>query len=158
MYFVERVYRGESLFNWLIWLTHPPAVCWSVIMGDTSPGQKGVFWTHPEAFRTGPPRCPVQGMAYIVTQPPWPNIVHDIFLIQAHNQSFKWPRTHVIWISNGHMMIYTKILTHSMRIYLLFSESFQYYMTRKIGYCLFGREGALKIIDRFAVSTYQHIV
>ena len=61
--FVERVNQGESLVNWLNWLTEHPAVCWSVIMGDLSPSSKGVYWTHPEAFRTGPPSCPVQGMA-----------------------------------------------------------------------------------------------
>ena len=34
MSFVERVNQGESLASWLNWLTEPPAVSWSVIMGD----------------------------------------------------------------------------------------------------------------------------
>ena len=46
----------------LIALLSPPAVCWSVIVGHLSPSCKGVYWTRPEAFRTGPPSCPVQGM------------------------------------------------------------------------------------------------
>ena len=57
--FLERVNQGESLVNWL---TEPPAVCWSLIMGDLSPSCKGVYWTRPEVFKTGPPSCPVQGM------------------------------------------------------------------------------------------------
>ena len=36
MSFVERVNQGESLASWLNWLTEPPAVRWSVIMGDLS--------------------------------------------------------------------------------------------------------------------------
>ena len=40
---MERVNQGESLVSWLNWLTEPPAVCWSVIMGDLSPGPKGVY-------------------------------------------------------------------------------------------------------------------
>ena len=60
MSFAERVNQGESLVNWLDLLTEPPAVCWSVIMGDLSPGPKGVYCTHPKAFRIGPPSCPVQ--------------------------------------------------------------------------------------------------
>ena len=31
-------------------------------MWDLSPGPKGIYWTRPEAFRTGPPSYPVQGM------------------------------------------------------------------------------------------------
>ena len=62
MSFVEKVNHGESLISWLNWLTESPAVCWSVIMGDLSPGLKGVYCIHPKAFRTGPPSCPVQGM------------------------------------------------------------------------------------------------
>ena len=50
--FVERVNQGESLVNWLNWITEPPAVCWSVIMGDLLPICKGIYWTSPEAFRT----------------------------------------------------------------------------------------------------------
>ena len=60
--FCGKVNQGESLVSWLNWLTEPPAVCWSVIMGDLSPSCKGVYWSRPEAFRTGPPSCPVQGM------------------------------------------------------------------------------------------------
>ena len=41
MSFVERVNQGESLANWLNWLTEPPAVSWSVIMGDLSASGKG---------------------------------------------------------------------------------------------------------------------
>ena len=37
-------------------------MCQSEIMGDLSPGPKGVCWTGPEGFRRGPPSCPVQGM------------------------------------------------------------------------------------------------
>ena len=37
-------------------------VCWSVIMGDLSPSHKGVYWTRPEAFRTGPPSCTVHSL------------------------------------------------------------------------------------------------
>ena len=62
MSFVERVNQGESLTSWLNWLTEPPAVCWSMIMGDLSPSWKRVYWTLPEAFRTGPPSCAVRSM------------------------------------------------------------------------------------------------
>ena len=62
MTFVERVNQGESLASWLDWLTEPPAVCWSVMMGDLSASWKGVSWTLPEAFRTGPPSCAVHSM------------------------------------------------------------------------------------------------
>ena len=62
MSFVERVNQTESLANWLNWLTEPPAVCWSVIMGDLSASWKGVYWTLPKAFRTGPPSCAVHNM------------------------------------------------------------------------------------------------
>ena len=62
MSFVERVNQGESLASWFNWLTEPPAVCWSVIMGDLSANWKGVFWTLPKAFRTGPPSCAVYSM------------------------------------------------------------------------------------------------
>ena len=41
MSFVERVNQGESLASWLNWLTEPPAVCWSVIVGDLSASCKG---------------------------------------------------------------------------------------------------------------------
>ena len=41
MSFVERVNQDESWVNW------------SVIMGDSSHGPKGVYWTRSEAFRTG---------------------------------------------------------------------------------------------------------
>ena len=34
MSLVERVHQGENLVHWLNWLTEPPAVCQSVIMGD----------------------------------------------------------------------------------------------------------------------------
>ena len=51
MSFVERVNQGEkSLASWLNWLTEPPAVCWSGIMGDLSASWKGVYWTLPETF------------------------------------------------------------------------------------------------------------
>ena len=60
--FVEMVNQGESLASWLNWLTEPPAVCWSVIMGDLSASWKGVYWTLPKAFRTGPPSCVVHSM------------------------------------------------------------------------------------------------
>ena len=49
--FVERVNQGKGLVNWLKWLTEPPIVCWSVIMGDLSPGPKGIYCTRPEVFR-----------------------------------------------------------------------------------------------------------
>ena len=45
MSIVERVNQGESLVNWVNWLTDSPAVCWSVIMGDLSPSPKGDFLT-----------------------------------------------------------------------------------------------------------------
>ena len=41
MSFVERVNQGESLASGLNWLTEPPAVCWSVIMGAYKPSGKG---------------------------------------------------------------------------------------------------------------------
>ena len=56
------VNQGESMVNWLNWLT-VPLLCaglWS--WGTYHLAQKGVYWTCPEAFRMGPPRCPVQGM------------------------------------------------------------------------------------------------
>ena len=59
---MERVNQGESLASWLNWLTEPLVVCWSVIMGDLLPSWKGVYWTLPEAFRTGPPSCAVHCM------------------------------------------------------------------------------------------------
>ena len=62
MSFVERVNQGESLVNWLKWLTEPPAVCWSVITGDLSSGPTGIYCTRSEAFKTGQPSCAVQGM------------------------------------------------------------------------------------------------
>ena len=62
MSFVERVNQGESLASWLNWLTEPPAVSWSVIMGDLSAIWKGEIWTHPNAFRTGPGSCAVHSM------------------------------------------------------------------------------------------------
>ena len=67
--FVERVNQGESLVSWLNWLTEPPAVCWSVIMGDLSANWKGVFWTLSKAFRTGPPSCPVHSMNGLTSTP-----------------------------------------------------------------------------------------
>ena len=62
MSFVERVNQGESLASWVNWLTVPPAVCWSVIMGDLSATWKGVYWTLPKAFRMGPQSCAVHSM------------------------------------------------------------------------------------------------
>ena len=62
MSFVERVNQGKSLVSWLNWLTEPPAVCWSVIMGDFSPSPKGVYWTLPETFRMGPSSCALHSM------------------------------------------------------------------------------------------------
>ena len=62
MSFVEKVNQGESLASWLNWLTEPPAVSWSVIMGDSSAIWKGEIWTHPNAFRTGPGSCAVHSM------------------------------------------------------------------------------------------------
>ena len=62
MYFVERVNQGDSLASWLNWLTEPPAVCWSVIMGDLSASCKGENWTLPKAFRTGPGSCAVHSI------------------------------------------------------------------------------------------------
>ena len=62
MSFVERVNQGESLASWLNWLTEPPAVSWSVIMGDLSAIWKGGIWTHPNAFGTGPGSCAVHSM------------------------------------------------------------------------------------------------
>ena len=62
MSFVERVNQGESLASWLNWLTEPPAVCWSVIMGDLSASCKGENWTLPKAFITGPGSCAVHIM------------------------------------------------------------------------------------------------
>ena len=53
MSFVERVNQGESLASWLNLLTEPPAVCWSVIIGDiiaekgyTGPFQRPSEWDH----------------------------------------------------------------------------------------------------------------
>ena len=62
MSFVEKVNQGESLASWLNWLTEPPAVCWSLIIIDLSAKWKGVFWTLPKAFWTGPPSCAVHSM------------------------------------------------------------------------------------------------
>ena len=62
MSFVERVNQGETLASWLNWLTEPPAVCWSVIMGDLSASCKGENWALPKAFRTGPGSCAVHSM------------------------------------------------------------------------------------------------
>ena len=50
----------------LIGLLSPAAVCWSVITGDLSPSHKGVYWTRPEAFGTGPPSCAVNSMTISV--------------------------------------------------------------------------------------------
>ena len=44
-------------------------MCWSVILGALSPCWKGVFWTLPEAFRTGPPSYAVHSMKKC--QPTW---------------------------------------------------------------------------------------
>ena len=51
---MESVYQGESLVNWLNWLSLPPAVCLSVIMriyhlsqkGCAAPVQKPSKWDH----------------------------------------------------------------------------------------------------------------
>ena len=78
--------RGETAIakcgNWLNWLTELPAVCWSVIMGHLSPSPKGDFSTHPEAFRTGPPSCPVQGMLVLVQIFAWCLMASSQYLIQ----------------------------------------------------------------------------
>ena len=71
MSFMERVNQGESLVSWLNWLTEPPAVCWSVIMGDLSPGPKGVFWTRPEATKLS---CARHEQAIT-----WANVDSDVF-------------------------------------------------------------------------------
>ena len=63
MYFVGRVNQGESLVNWLNWLTEPPALCWSLIMRDLSHGSKDVYCTRPKAFRTGRQSCSMQDMS-----------------------------------------------------------------------------------------------
>ena len=65
MFSVERVNQGGSLVSCLNRLTEPPAVCWSVIMGDLSPSWKGIYWTLPEAFRTGPPNCAVHSTYFL---------------------------------------------------------------------------------------------
>ena len=62
MSFVERVNQGESLASWLNWLTEPPAVCWSVIMGDLSASCKGDTGPFQKAFRTRPGSCAVHSM------------------------------------------------------------------------------------------------
>ena len=62
MSFVERVNQGESLASWLNWLTEPPAVSRSVIMGHLTAIWKGEIWAFPNAFRTGPGSCAVHGM------------------------------------------------------------------------------------------------
>ena len=67
MSFVERVNQGESLASWLNWLTEPPAVSWSVIMGHLSAIWEGGIWTHPNAFRTGQRSCAVHSMATLCT-------------------------------------------------------------------------------------------
>ena len=85
MSFVERVNQGESLASWLNWLTKPPAVCWSVIVGDLSPSWKGVYWTL-LAFRMGPPSCAVHSMV-------WQTIFSDAFSWMksfAHWLKFHW--------------------------------------------------------------------
>ena len=66
-------------------------MCWFVIMGDLSPCPKEDFSTRPEAFRTGPPSCPVQGM---ISTLPWPHCLlphsttkslrHWCFLVNPH--------------------------------------------------------------------------
>ena len=103
MSFVERVNQGESLVSWLNWLTEPPAVYWSLIMGDLLPGPKGVYCTHTKAYRTGPPSCPVQGIMmfsgiglYIYWN--WHHIgsevsviiTSDISLLLVHYQATAW--------------------------------------------------------------------
>ena len=70
MSFVERVNQGESLASWLNWLTEPPAVSWSVIMGYLSAIWKGEIWTHPNAFRTGPGSCAVHNMRTLISVRP----------------------------------------------------------------------------------------
>ena len=67
MSFVERVNQGESLASWLNWLTEPPAVSWSVIMGDLSAIWKGEILTHLNAFRTGPGSCAVHSIQFEFT-------------------------------------------------------------------------------------------
>ena len=68
MSFVERVNQCESLASWLNWLTEPPAVCWSVIMGDLSASCKGENWALPKALRTGPGSCAVHSMLrYVIS-------------------------------------------------------------------------------------------
>ena len=62
MSFVERVNQGESLASWLNWLTEPPAVSRSVIMGHLTAIWKGEIWALPNAFRTGPGSCAVHSM------------------------------------------------------------------------------------------------
>ena len=75
MSFVERVNQGESLVSGLNWLTEPPAVSWSVIMGHLSAIWEGEIWTHPNAFRTGPGSC----------------AVHSMWL--GHHCACRWPST-----------------------------------------------------------------
>ena len=62
MSFVERVNQGESLASWLNWLTEPPAVSRSVIMGHLTAIWKGEIWALSNAFRTGPGSCAVHSM------------------------------------------------------------------------------------------------
>ena len=90
MYFVERVNQGESLVNGLNWLTELPAVCWSVIMGELSPGLKGAYCTRPKAFKTGPPSCAVQSM---ISQ-----LISSISHSNWHLATSRSP-TATIWIS-----------------------------------------------------------
>ena len=79
MSFVERVNQCESLASGLNWLTEPPAVSWSVIMGHLSAIWKGEIWTHPNAFRTGPGSCAVHSM-----DPRWLSRVKYDFIENAN--------------------------------------------------------------------------
>ena len=73
MSFVERVNQGESLASWLNWLTEPPAVCWSVIMGDLSASCKG---------DTGPFQRPSERVQEAVLCTAW-NLHSDLLLVST---------------------------------------------------------------------------
>ena len=93
MSFVERVNQGESLASWLNWLTEPPAVSWSVIMGDLSAIWKGEIWTHPNAFRTGPGSCAVHSMCYKYEYSSKWYMRNNIWIESTENDPLEWNNT-----------------------------------------------------------------
>ena len=133
MSFVERVNQGESLASWLNWLTEPPAVCWSVIMGDLS--WKGVYWTLPKAFRTGPPICAVHGMRLWKQSETWSSLGNHGFYVPLRLRQ---------WVSNS---LRAKFFRGKINIYLHFMSLLHIDMTQ-----------ALKILPHVKPGSTYNIV